>query len=277
MSSKREEARGMKTVFITGASRGIGRAVAETFSSRGWYVGLYSTNETLLQQLSNEIGQDKSCYKACDVTDGDSVKAAVAHFGEKTGGRMDVLVNNAGVLASGRFEAVDFSEYEKIIDINILGMTTVAYTAFPLLKGTPNSTLVNICSASSIYGIPLLAVYSASKFYVDGLTKALNIEWAHHDIHVTAVKPPVVNTAMAEGLAPQLTKRLTADLQPETVARAIYDAAGGRRVDHILGSKARLWGLANKYLPRGAGKRLVQWLADFGANEDAKVAVPAAE
>lgn len=191
-----------KTVFITGASRGIGRETAKLFASKGWYVGLYSTSEESLAQLSDEIGTDKSCYQRCDVTDRESVEAAMSHFAANTGDRMDVLVNNAGVLTSGHFDAVDFGEYDKIIDINVRGMTSVAYSAFRLLQQTPNATMVNLCSASSIHGIPLLAVYSASKFYVNGLTEALNIEWSAHDIRVTSIKPPVVKTAMADDLMP---------------------------------------------------------------------------
>lgn len=253
----------MKTVFITGASRGIGKEVAKLFASKGYYVGLYATNEKALAAVSKEIGTDISCYSRCDVTNTESVAAAMKHFAEHTDGRMDVLVNNAGVLSSGHFGEVDFDAYDKIIDINIKGMTRVAYTAFPLLKQTPGATMVNLCSASSIHGVPLLAVYSASKFYVNGLTEALNIEWKEHDIHVTAIKPPVVKTDMADALVPQLTKRLTVDLKPEDIADAVYKAIGGKRVGHIVGGRAMAWGLADKYLPPYARRALTGWLSDY--------------
>jgi short-subunit dehydrogenase len=253
----------MKTVFITGASRGIGKDVAKLFASKGYYVGLYATNEKALAAVSEEIGTDISCYSRCDVTDPESVAAAVAHFSEHTEGRMDVLVNNAGVLTSGNFQEVDFGEYDKIIDINIKGMTRVAYTAFPLLKETPDSAMINLCSASSIHGLPLLAVYSASKFYVNGLTEALNIEWKDHDIHVTAIKPPVVKTDMADQLMPQLRKRLTVDLSSETVAKAVYSAVDGRQSGYILTGKAVAWGLADKYLPPAGRHALARWLTAY--------------
>ena len=253
----------MKTVFITGASRGIGREVARLFANKGWYVGLYSTNASALAELRAEIGIERSCFQVCDVTDRASVEAAMAHFAAHTDGRMDVLVNNAGVLSSGSFESLDFDDYERIIDINIKGMTRVAQAAFPLLKQTPGAAMVNLCSASSIHGVPLLAVYSASKYYVNGLTEALNIEWKAHDIRVTSVKPPVVKTGMADDLAAQLRKRLTFDLAPQTVAQAVYDAAGGRRVDYILTPKALVWGWSDKYLPWFGRRKLMSWLAGY--------------
>jgi short-subunit dehydrogenase len=253
----------MKTVFITGASRGIGKEVAKLFASKGYYVGLYATNEKALAAVSKEIGTEISCYSRCDVTDTASVAAAMKHFEEHTDGRMDVLVNNAGVLSSGHFEELDFDAYDSIIDINIKGMTRVAYAAFPLLKQTPNSAMVNLCSASSIHGLPLLAVYSASKFYVNGLTEALNIEWREHGIHVTAIKPPVVKTDMADQLMPQLKKRLTVDLKPENVAKAVYKAVDGKQASYLITGKATAWGLADKYLPPFGRHALTEWLTDY--------------
>lgn len=254
----------MKTVFITGASRGIGKEVAKLFARKGWFVGLYSTDETALAKVSREVGVDVSCYKSCDVTDPDSTRAAIQHFAEQTNGRMDALVNNAGVLCSGPFEETEFLQFANIIDINIKGMTAVAHGAFPFLRDTPGSCLVNMCSASSIHGLPLLAVYSASKFYVSGLTEALNLEWHRHDIRVTSVKPPVVNTGMADQLATRLRKRLTVDLEPSAVADSVYMAVKGRNVGYIIGTRAQAWGLADKYLPWFARRAVAGWLTDSG-------------
>jgi NAD(P)-dependent dehydrogenase (short-subunit alcohol dehydrogenase family) len=253
----------MKTVFITGASRGIGKEVAKRFASEGWFVGLYATNEAALAQVSEEIGTDISCYSRCDVTDPESVAAAMDHFASHTDGRMNVLVNNAGVLSCGHFEELDFAAYDKIIDINIKGMTRVAYTAFPLLKQTPGSAMINLCSASSIHGLPLLAIYSASKFYVNGLTEALNIEWKEHDIHVTAIKPPIVHTDMADAIVPQLKKHLTVDLEAEDIADVVLKAVDDKQVSHIVTTPARVWGLADKYLPPIGRRALAKWLTDY--------------
>ena len=121
--------------------------------------------------------------------------------------------------------------------------------------------MVNLCSASSIYGIPNLAVYSASKFYVRGLTEALNLEWADHDIRVTCVKPPVVNTAMGNVVSAQTGQKLGSDMQPDYVARAIEKAINGSRVSYVLGTPTKVWALLDKWLPEFVRRKMVGYLA----------------
>jgi short-subunit dehydrogenase len=139
----------------------------------------------------------------------------------------------------------------------------VAQLGFPLLEETPGSTLVNICSVSSIHGVPLLAVYSASKFYVDGLTQALSIEWAGHGIRVLSIKPPFVRTAMIRGIPERLTKILTVDLAPEQVADAIVRALAGSGDSYLLGWKARTLGFLGKVLPASLGRWLVSKITGY--------------
>jgi NAD(P)-dependent dehydrogenase (short-subunit alcohol dehydrogenase family) len=250
----------MKSIFITGAAHGIGLATARRFASRGWFVGLYDVNREVLDALLDSEAFPAACGQYCDVTDAASVEAALRHFADRSGGRLDVLVNNAGVLSSGRFEEIDSSANDRMVDVNVRGLTTVAHAAFPLLRDTPGAVLLNLCSASSIHGIPLLAVYSATKFYVNGLTEALSIEWAPHDIRVTAVKPPVVNTAMGKSLHPKLTARMGVDMQPEDVAAAIELAVDGKRIGYVLGTSTRLWYGLNRLLPEWARIRLIRYL-----------------
>ena len=250
----------MKTLFITGAAHGIGLATARRFADQGWFVGLYDINSEQLNTLLASGDFPNACGKHCDVTQLDSINAALEHFAGHTSGRLDLLVNNAGVLSSGKFEEIDAASHDLIIDVNIKGLTHVAQAAFPLLKQTAGATLVNLCSVSSVHGIPLLAVYSASKYYVNGLTEALNIEWAPYDIRVTSVKPPIVNTAMGHQLSPQLTKKLGVDMEAGHVAEAIQMAAEGKRVGYLLGTSARLWGLVDRLLPESGRRALVRYL-----------------
>ncbi len=250
----------MKTVFITGAAHGIGLATAQRFAAQGWFVGLYDINREALENLLASDDFPNACGEYCDVTERASIEAALAHFSEHTNGRMNVLVNNAGLLSSGKFEAIDYKAHDAIIDVNIKGLTNVAHAAFPILQQTPGAVLVNLCSVSSVYGIPKLAVYSASKFYVNGLTEALNIEWAPHDIRVTSVKPPVVNTAMGHQLDPSLTQKMAIDMEPEQVAEAIQLAVEGNKVGYVLGTSARLWALLDKFLPQSGRRWLTRYL-----------------
>ncbi|MEH6634240.1 MAG: SDR family oxidoreductase [Halioglobus sp.] len=250
----------MKTIFITGAAHGIGLATAKRFASQGWYVGLYDINQSALHELLASGEFPNACAQHCDVTQRDSIEKALQHFSSHTQGRLDVLVNNAGVLTSGNFEEIDPLAHNLIVEVNIKGLTNVAQAAFPLLQQTPGATLVNLCSASSIHGVPMLAVYSASKYYVNGLTEALHIEWAQHDIRVTAVKPPVVNTAMGHQLDATTTKKMGINMQPEHVAEAIQIAVEGSRIGYILGTSTKLWGWLDKFLPEAGRRALVRYL-----------------
>jgi len=253
----------MKTVFITGAASGIGLATARRLAKEGWFVGLYDINGEAIDELLSDVGFPDACGSDCDVGDLHSVQRALAHFSEATGGRLDLLVNNAGVLASGHFEDIDPVAHEAMVRVNVLGLTQVAQAAFPLLRATPGSTLLNLCSVSSVHGVPLLAVYSASKFYVNGLTQALSIEWAEHGIRVLSIKPPFVGTAMLKGIPEQLMKSLTVDLSPEQVADAIMHALAGSRDSYLLGAKAKALGFLAKVLPASLGSRIVKYVTGY--------------
>ena len=252
----------MKTIFITGAAHGIGLATAMRFADQGWFVGLYDINEQALQILLQSGNFPRACGQVCDVTNAASVEAALAHFAAHTEGRMHVLVNNAGVLSAGKFEEIPPEQHERIIAVNVGGLTRVAQAAFPLLQQTPGSTLVNLCSVSSVHGIPALAVYSASKFYVNGLTEALHIEWAKYGIRVTSVKPPLVNTAMGHAVDALQVGRFRVDMQPEHVAEAIELAISGKRIGYLLGTSSKVWGWLDKLLPEAGRRALTRYLTD---------------
>lgn len=253
----------MKTVFITGAASGIGLATARRMAAEGWFVGLYDLDGEAVEKHLSSGDFPAGCGSVCDVTRTDSMREALAHFADAGGGRLDVLINNAGLLSSGHFESMDSDAHEAMIRVNVLGLTQVAQLAFPLLKNTPNSTLLNICSVSSVYGVPLLAVYSASKFYVNGLTQALSIEWAEHDIRVLSIKPPFVRTAMIKGIPEQLMKSLTVDYAPEQIADEIMRALAGSGESYLLGWKSKSLGVFAKLLPAPIARRVVKYVTGF--------------
>lgn len=249
----------MKSIFITGAAAGIGLATARHFSHKGWSVGLYDINQEGLANViaSGELTNAHSGY--CDVTSRQSIDRALADFASKNEGRIDVIVNNAGVLSAGPLTETTPASVDLMLDINIKGLTHVAQLGFAYLSRTPGSCLVNLCSASSIHGIPNLAVYSASKFYVDGLTQALHLEWAQHDIRVTCVKPHLVDTPMAHDVVARASDGAQqVKLTPEDIAQAIDKAVHGKRLSYIVGEQAKLWALATKLLPEGLAAKLTQ-------------------
>lgn len=215
-----------KSVFITGAAAGIGRATALTFARNGFVVGGYDIDEVGLKTLADDVERlGATCHTGhLDVTDPDEMAARVGEFADAAGGRLDVMINNAGILRAGRFEEMDVKGHLKEIDINAKGVVNGLYAAFPYLRKTPNSVVVNLASASAIYGQAELANYSATKFFVRGITEALDIEWSRYGIRVIAMWPLYVQTAMTDSIKTGTTDSLGIRLTAQDIADAIVRA-----------------------------------------------------
>lgn len=234
-----------KTVFITGAGSGIGVAVAHLFANRGWVVGLYDRNLDSVRNLAEKLN-GSNVFGYVDVTRQDSVEKAIQQFADVNGGRLDVMVNNAGLFQDKRFVDADSDYLELMMRVNMDGVVNCARAAYPLLKNTPDSHLVNMGSASAIYGVPNSAVYSATKFFVRGLTEALRIEWDEDDITVNTVMPSYVATPMTEGIDlshDQGGKLLSAD----EIAAAVWEAATSDGMYWVMPGTVRFqWALIRK-------------------------------
>jgi NAD(P)-dependent dehydrogenase (short-subunit alcohol dehydrogenase family) len=239
------------TVFISGAAAGIGRATAVLFAQRGYRVGAYDVDLAGLASLREEVsirGGDIAIGQLDVSSAEDWAQQMEAFTGPSR--RLDVLVNNAGVLSHGRFEEIPLQTQRRIVDINVYGTMAGLHTAFPYLRDTRGAQVVNLCSASAIYGQPELATYSASKFAVRGLTEALELEWRRYGIRVIAMWPLFVQTPMVDGVETNATRRLGVHLSAEDVAKSIYDATHSTpsrlpKVHYPVGRQAKvLAGLA---------------------------------
>ena len=246
-----------KTIFITGAGSGIGAATARYFSDRGWFVGLYDLNLESVEALSSTLGGN-NCFAQLDVTAPDSVAAAFAHFAEHTDGRLDVMLNNAGLFQDKPFAESDPEFLRLMMRVNMEGVVNCAQAAYPFLKATPDSHLVNMGSGSSIYGIPNNAVYSSSKSFVQGLTEALRVEWGKDDITVNVVMPLYVATPMAVGVDLSHSKG-SKMLAAEDVAAAVYEAGTTKGMYWLMPFKARLMFTFIRKMPS-------IWLSTFAKN-----------
>lgn len=183
-----------KFAFITGAASGIGRATAERFAAEGWWIGAADRDVGGLEALRDALGQDQCRPWHLDVTDKTAFDTVVAELSEQTGGQLDLLHNNAGIGAVGFFEDIPLEESLRVIDVNLIGVINGIYAALPLLKATPNSLCFTTSSSAATYAAPHLAVYSATKFAVKGLTEALAVELSRCGIRVADVLPGVIDT-----------------------------------------------------------------------------------
>jgi NAD(P)-dependent dehydrogenase (short-subunit alcohol dehydrogenase family) len=255
------------SIFITGAARGIGRACAERFAAAGYFVGLYDLEAESLaatvEAIADRQGRDRICHATLDVRDRGSIQAALEHFAEHTGGRMQVLLNNAGVMHVGPFEAIDPEQHRQMIAVNLQGVIEVAHAGFTLLSETPGARLINMSSASAIYGMPEMATYSATKHAVRGLTEALDIEWERFDIRVCDVMPIFVDTELlTRTRKAHAADKLGVRLQPSDVAEVVWAAATSehRRVHWPVGVQTRLAYHGAKLAPTALERLVVRWM-----------------
>ena len=210
-------------IFISGGAAGIGRATARLFAQRGWFVGVGDIDDAGLAALQAELGPDVLMTHTLDVTKADDWNAALAAFFARTG-RLDVLVNNAGILLSGAFVDISLPRQYRQLDINVKGVVNGCFAGHSYLAKTPGARVINLASSAAFYGQADLAGYSASKFYVKGLTEALNIEWQAQGICVRDILPLYVQTGMVKGVNIGSIRRLGVKLQPEDVAAVIWRA-----------------------------------------------------
>ena len=171
--------------IVTGGASGIGRATAELLAARGAKVAALDLNP---DQVADPLVGIR-----CDVTDDDSVRAAVAEAAERFG-RLDIVINNAGIGAQGDVAANDDAQWHQVLDVNVIGMARVSRAALPWLRQSPSAAVVNTCSIAAWAGLPQRALYSASKGAVYGLTLAMAADHVREGIRVNAVAPGTVDT-----------------------------------------------------------------------------------
>lgn len=219
-------------IFITGAASGIGRQTARLFAAQGWLVGAADRDAEGLRSLQDELGPGRCLCLAMDVTDPASFQAAMAAFGEHTGGTLDVLFNNAGILRMGPNDAIPLAQQHLTVDVNIKGLLTGIDCALPYLKRTPGARIISMCSTSALYGMPELAVYSATKHAVAALTEALDLELERHGIAVSDIMAPYVNTPMVSAAEHKAHSVASSgvNLEPQQIARLVWKAAHGHKL-----------------------------------------------
>ena len=216
-----------KVALVTGASGGIGAAVARSLADHGVLVGLAS-------RRGDDLGIEGAVAAPCDVRDAASVDAFVGQVVERFGG-LDIVIANAGVGAYGPFLELDPAHLEEMIDVNVKGTLYTVRAALPHLLKSDAADVVTVASEAGRRGLPLEAVYCASKFAQVGFTKALDHELRPQGIRCTNVCPGGVATefAMGRGRTPEMPE-LAGMMAAEDVAEAVLFVLTRRRNHRIL-------------------------------------------
>lgn len=188
-----------KTALITGAGKGIGRAVALALANEGVQVGLVARTEKDLQAVAQEAAAlgVKTAVATADVSDINSVNAAVAKIRQELGA-IDILINNAGTAAFGKFLELTPEQWENQVKVNLFGVYYTTRAVLPEMIERQTGDIVNVSSTAGLKGAPVTSAYSASKFGLMGLTDSLMQEVRKHNIRVTALTPSTVVTDLAK-------------------------------------------------------------------------------
>jgi len=223
---------GRKAIFITGAASGMGRETALLFARQGWFVGAYDVNTESLTALEAEMGSGNGLCSTLDVTDPEAFAKAMTRFGEATGGRLDLMFNNAGIAVAGLFDEVAWEDIVKVVQVNLLGVMIGVRAAIGLLKVTHGSLCLTTSSSSAIFGTAGIATYSATKHAVRGLTEALSIEFIRHGVRAADLLPglidtPILSDTIKAMAPPDGMWRLT---PPSEVAQAVWAAYHGDKL-----------------------------------------------
>lgn len=183
-----------KIAIITGGARGMGAATARLFAKEGATVVIADMLETEGQALAAEIGGD-SIFRKHNVADESQWEALVNEVVTRFG-RVDALVNNAGVVSFGPIETTTAQEFDRVFGVNVKGPLLGIKYVGKAMKAAGKGSIVNISSVDGLRGVNALAVYSSSKWAVRGLTKSAALEYGHHGVRVNSVHPGGVDTVM---------------------------------------------------------------------------------
>jgi short-subunit dehydrogenase len=265
----------MSVAVVTGASTGIGAATAKRLAREpGAELVLVARREELLRELAESL-PCKASWLAVDLTDEDAPERLRAHLAERHGGRLDLLVNNAGASWRGGFAEAGYANVHRHMELNFDAVVRLTEALLPLLRAAAPSAIVNVASTAGRVARARTGSYSASKFALIGWTDALYAEEKPYSVHVGMVLPGFIATEgfpATELRAKALTRWIVS--KPETVAEAIYEAGPGGKPEryvprpYALAAVARILAprLTRRVLTGGAAKNLTTSTAGDAAD-----------
>jgi 3-oxoacyl-[acyl-carrier protein] reductase len=214
-----------KAALVTGATGGIGGAIAKALHDQGATVAISGTNAAKLEELAGELG-DRVFVLPCDLRDRTAV-AALANDAEKALGQIDILVNNAGITKDNLFMRMKDEEWDDVLSVNLTSVFTLTRGVLRGMMRRRGGRIINIASISGVLGNPGQGNYAASKAGLVGMTKSLAREVAARGITANCIAPGFISTPMTDALTEKQTEAIAAAIpaqvfgQPEDVAAAV--------------------------------------------------------
>jgi uncharacterized protein len=257
----------MPFALITGASKGIGKSIAEQLAARGFDLLLIARSADLLEQVAKEISltTNKNCqWLALDLAE-DQAAESVFEYCNKNQFVVSVLVNNAGYGLSGRFEKYSEQEHADMLRVNIITLTKLTRLFLPSLLKQPAAYILNIGSSASYQAVPLLSAYAASKAYVLNFSRGLFQELKNTTVSVTCICPGptdtnFVNRANVGTKGQKAAERF--NMSPQTVARIAVDSLFRRKPEVITGGLNKLSAFFAWLLPKSIVEKIAMKLYD---------------
>jgi len=209
-----------QTALVTGGSKGIGKAICLALAKEGANVIIAARNESEIKETIDKLKAmgSKALAIRADVRSEEDVRRLISMTIDKCG-RLDILINNAGVAYKKRLEETILEEYDKIMDTNLKGIFLCTKYAIPYLRESKNGKIINISSVGGLHGLPDFSVYCASKFGVNGITESIATE-LEGEIKVYAVCPGAVDTDMYRSIFSNRPP-----LKPEHIAEKVLELA----------------------------------------------------
>lgn len=196
-----------RTVIVTGASEGLGASLVGTFAEAGWTVIAAARSASKLQAVAQNLagGAGRVVPVPTDVANCEQVIDMVSRAQAETG-RIDVLINNAGIDTPGPIEELDYADWDRIIAVNLSGAFYCTKAVYPVMRAQGSGFVVNIASVAGLRGAPNAAAYCASKFGMAGFTQALQAEAKTHNIRASVVYPGGMDTGWTGQKQPEFLK-----------------------------------------------------------------------
>ncbi|MBB4681991.1 SDR family NAD(P)-dependent oxidoreductase [Crossiella cryophila] len=260
---------------MTGAASGIGRAIATALVLRGDTVVVTDLNGDKAKEVAERLtghGPGQASAAQLDVTDAAAV-GQVVHAARAEHGKLDLMINNAGVIIAGAVEDLGLEHWDLAVNVNLRGVIHGVHAAYPIMLEQGSGHIVNMASVAGLAPFPMIAPYAATKHAVVGLSKTLRAEAAARGVRVTVVCPGMTNTGFTPnpGLPPvPSAQRITAleskgpAFQPEQLANAVLHGIDRNKAVVIAPGSAHLVSGLYRHFPRLAD-RAGQWLAKAAA------------